>query len=102
MTTRTPKLDPEWMKALGFRLIDTPRISMLQWQLPGGHMIRDDTSLVEVIKRRDDVMEFNILREQQAKLRDVLLPAMGLELREEYAGEEGYTPTGQWYVRGDQ
>ena len=91
MATRTPKLDTEWMTALGFTLVDRPHLADLHWRNEELDLqVRDDNPPKQVALRYNHALQLSITRAGQRMLREVLLPAMGLELKSEY-DNDGYT-----------
>lgn len=92
-TARTPKLDPVWMAALGFQLVDDPRIAFLQWRstkfteangFGSGLTVRDSEEPWAIVGKVLNRFETETVRKQQIALRNALLPAMGLEEHSEY------------------
>ena len=89
MTPRTPTLDRTWMEALGFVLQDDPGRRVPQWRNPSLKLyIDDDESVANVATRYTTALRCHTERMQQFALRDILLPAMGLTVTEEY--RDGY------------
>lgn len=92
MTARTPKLDPVWMAALGFELVDDHRLAVLHWRSTkytptNGHsefMVRDTEEPWAIVNKVLNRCEAETVRKQQVALRNALLPAMGLEEHSEY------------------
>lgn len=100
MTDRTPKLDPIWMAALGFALVDKANISHLYWSNAKLQaQCRDDALPNDVVRIYSAALEHKTIRTSQIALREALLPAMGLEEHIEYDddGDGGYTK--RTYIR---
>lgn len=85
MAARTPKLDPAWMIPLGFTLVDDGRIDGLHWRNEGLKLLIPDTARPDYVATRyHRAVEELVIKRQQLALREVLLPAMGLETHVEY------------------
>lgn len=90
MTKRTPKLDPEWMKALGFDLVDNPQDYRLRWRNRSLQLFVDDTSSHDhIVDMYTRAVKEEATKRTQWALREALLPAMGLQVAEEHS-EGGY------------
>lgn len=88
---RTPQLDAAWMAALGFTLLDHPRISTLQWKNADVNIQVSDTTTPEmVVVQFKRAVENAVKHRMQMDLRSALLPAMGLDVQSEY-DDSGYT-----------
>jgi hypothetical protein len=94
---RLPKLDPVWMEALGFMLVDNSRIATLQWRNGELELQLSDTLTPSMVALRyTDAVQKRTVRRQQMALREVLLPAMGLEEHSEY---DDYSSMKRTYIR---
>lgn len=91
------KLDPIWMSALGFGLIESGKIAFLQWRNEKlNFQLRDTDSINTVVNRYTEAVERATVRQQQNALRSALLPALGLE---EHGEHDNYGDEIRHYIR---
>ena len=83
-TPRVPELDPVWMAAMGFELSDRPSVALYWRNTQLDLSVRDTYTPGMVVIEYTNAVQSATVRKQQLALREVLLPAMGLEVHEEY------------------
>jgi len=95
--SRATKLDGVWMVALGFELEPKRNHGQLFWLNTQLNVSIPDTYTPGmVVAYYTNAVQRSTVRKQQLALREVLLPAMGLEVHDEY---NNYGGNERSYVR---
>ena len=81
--SRANQLDPVWMAALGFELENRPSVALYWRNTQLDLSVRDTYTPGMVVIEYTIAVQRATVQKQQLALREVLLPAMGLEIHEE-------------------